>query len=194
MNPFPLIDGTPIPPQAHGWWMAFLEKILSWGLLGLALFALLFALAIALIYAMKWLLSRTEGSGQRTKTGSSRFAALWASLSGACRKIFRGAGGYQKAAELYGAFLRWADRSGFPHDHMETPTEFGMRLNTRYPAMKPSIERIIDAYNREVYGETVISGASLAEANAAWQFLRSPLRWPARFKGWFAGSSTGEET
>lgn len=183
-----LVDWDKIAPQTHGWCMEFLEKVLGWGLWGLMLLALLFASAIALYYAMKWLLSRTEGSGHQTKSVSSRFVALWAFLAGACMKIFRGVRGYQKAAELYGALLGWAGRSGFPHDRSETPLEFGTRLNARFPALKPPIELIIGAYNREVYGETVLGGAPLAAANSAWQFLRSPLRWPARFKGWLAGS------
>lgn len=183
-----LVDWDKIAPQTHGWWMEFLEKVLGWGLWGLMLLALLFASAIALFYAMKWLLSRTEGSGHQTKSVSSRFVALWAFLAGACMKIFRGVRGYQKAAELYGALLGWAGRSGFPHYRSETPLEFGTRLNARFPALKPPIELIIGAYNREVYGETVLGGAPLAAANSAWQFLRSPLRWPARFKSWLAGS------
>ena len=188
----PLVDWDKIAPHTHGWWMEYLEKVLGWGLWGLMLLALLIVSAIALFYTMKWLLSRTEGSGRQTKSISSRFAALWAFLAGACMKIFRGVRGYQKAAELYGALLGWAVRSGFLHDRSETPLEFGTRLNARFPALKPPIELIIGAYNREVYGETVLSGAPLAAANSAWRFLRSPLRWPARFKGWLAGpSSTG---
>jgi hypothetical protein len=194
-EPSHFIDWDKIAPQTHGWWMELLEKVLGWGLWGLVLLTLLFACGVALFYTVKWLLSRTEVGGLQTKSVSSRFAALWAFLAGACMKIFRGARGYQKAAELYGALLGWAGRSGFPHDRRETPLEFGTRLNARFPALKPPIELIIGAYNREVYGETVLGGAPLAAANSAWQFLRSPLRWPARFKGWLAGSSSiGEET
>jgi hypothetical protein len=190
-----LPDWDKVAPQTHGWWMELLEKVLGWGLWGLMLLALLIVSAIALFYTMKWLLSRTEGSGRQMKSVSSRFSALWAFLAGTCRRIFRGARGYQKAAELYGVLLEWAGRSGFPHDRSETPLEFGTRLNARFPALKSPIELIIGAYNREVYGEAVLGGAPLAAANSAWQFLRSPLRWPARFKGWLASSSsTREET
>jgi hypothetical protein len=184
-----LADWDKIAPHtAHGWWMELLEKVLGWGLWGLMLLALLIVSVVALFYTLKWLLSRTEGSGNQTQSIRLRFAALWAFLAGTFRKISRGVRGYQKAAELYGALLGWADRSGFPHDRGETPLEFGMRLNARFPALKPPIELIIGAYNREVYGETVLGGAPLAAANSAWRFLRSPFRWPARFKGWFAGS------
>jgi len=184
-----LADWDKIAPHtAHGWWMELLEKVLGWGLWGLMLLTLLIVSVIALFYILKWLLSRTEGSGNQTQSIRSRFAALGAFWARAWGKMFRGIRGYQKAAELYGALLGWAGRSGFPHDRGETPLEFGMRLNARFPALKPPIELIIGAYNREVYGETVLGGAPLAAANSAWRFLRSPFRWPARFKGWLAGS------
>jgi hypothetical protein len=190
-----LADWDKIAPQTYGWWMELLEKVLGWGFWGLMMLALLFVSAIALFYTMKWLLSRSEESGRQTQSIWSRFAALWAFLAGACMKIFCGVRGYQKAAELYGALLGWAGRSGFPHDRRETPLEFGTRLNAHFPALKPPIGLIIGAYNQEVYGETVLGGAPLAAANSAWRFLRSPLRWPVRFKGWFASSSsTGDET
>jgi hypothetical protein len=184
----PLADLDRIVPQTHGWWMAWLEKILGWGLWGLMLLALVVGSAVVLYFIVKWLLSRTEGGGRQATPISARFAAwrnYWAEF---WRKIFCGIMGYPRAAELYGALLAWAGRSGFPHDRGETPLEFGARLNGRFPAMKSPVALIIGAYNREVYGETVLDSKSLAAANAAWQFLRSPLHWPTRLKGWFTGS------
>jgi hypothetical protein len=184
----PLADLDRIVPQTHGWWMAWLEKILGWGLWGLMLLALVVGSAIVLYFIVRWLLSRTEGGGRQTTPISVRFAVLRAFWAGFWRKVFRGVMGYPRAAELYGALLAWGGRSGFPHDRGETPLEFGMRLNKCFPTLKPPVDLIIGAYNREVYGEMVLDGKSLAEANTAWQFLRSPLHWPARLKGWFAGS------
>jgi hypothetical protein len=165
------------------------------GLWGLLLFALLLVLAFALFYTVKWLLSRTVGSeGQRAPARPSPFAALWAFVCAVVRKIMRGIRGYETAAELYGALLGWAGRSGFPHERRETPLEFGTRLNALFPALKPQITLIIGSYNREVYGEAVLGDAPIAAANLAWQYLRSPLRWPARFRGWLGGAvPNGEE-
>jgi hypothetical protein len=190
------IDWSKITPETHSWWMELLEKILSWGIGGLLLFALLLVLAFALFYAVKWLLSRTAKSeGQRAPSRLAPFTALWAFVCSVCRKIMRGIRGYETAAELYGALLGWARRSGFPHDRRETPLEFGTRLNALFPALKPQITLIIRIYNREVYGETVLDDAPIAAANSAWQSLRSPLRWPARFRGWLGGTvPNGEET
>lgn len=188
-----LADWDEIIPQTHAWWMESLEKVLGWGFWGLILLTLFLASGIALYYTIKWLLSRTEVSGRQTKPFASLFTSLWAFLAGACMKIIYRVRGYQKAVELYGALLGWAGRSGFQHGCSETPLEFGARLNTRFPGLKLQIEFIINAYNREVYGETVLCGTQLAAANAAWRFLRSPLLWPERFKGWLASSpSTGE--
>ncbi len=195
-----LADWHKIAPQTQGWWMEFLAKIMGWGFWGLMLLTLLIALTIALFYAVKWLLSRTEGPGRQRRLSlpswfAERFAVLRAFWTGAWRKMQCGIRGYPKAAGLYGALLGWAERSGFPRDRGETPLEFGTRLNVRFPAFKPQIERIVGAYNREVYGETALGGAPLLGANSAWRFLRSPLRWPARLKGRLSGlSPTGERT
>ncbi len=174
--------------------MELLEKVLGWGLGGLMVLALAHRLCHRPLLHHK--MAPLADREKRTPNASIRalFAALWASLAGACRKILRGVRGYQNAAELYGALLGWAGRSGFPRDRSETPLEFGTRLNARFPALKPPIERIIDAYNREVYGETVLGGARIAAANSAWQFLRSPLRWPARFKGWLASECSQDKS
>jgi len=186
----PLTDLQPIAPSPHGWWMEWLEKILSWGLWGLLLLLMILAAAVAIFYAIQWLLSRTEGRERpTTRSFTSRLAALLAFWRAVGMQLFRIARGYQQAAELYGALLGWARRGGFPHERSETPSEFGARLQTRFPSLQPSIETIVTAYNREVYGETKLTEAPLAAANLAWRFLRSPLRWPMRCKGWLAGGS-----
>ena len=101
--------------------------------------------------------------------------------------------GYEKAAELYGALLGWARRSGFSQVGSETPLELGTRLDARFPALKPQIEVIISAFNQEVYGEMVLSGMQLATARSAWRTLRSPLHWPSRLKTWFLRPGGKEE-
>lgn len=187
--PSPLADLDKIVSQTPSWWMAWLEKILNWGFLGLMLLVLVIGSAVVLYFVVKWLLSRTEESGRQATPISARFTAwrnYWVEFS---RKIIRGVMGYPRVAELYGALLAWADRSGCPHDRGETPLEFGMRLNSRFPACKPPVDFIIGAYNQEVYGETVLDGTTVAGANSAWHFLRSPRRWPSRLKNWFVGSS-----
>lgn len=171
--------------------MELLEKVVGWGMVGLISLMLLAIVSIALFYALRWLLSRTERSEQRTKPVAVWFAAGWAMLIGICRRISGGAREFQKAAELYGALLKWARRSGLAHDPRETPLEFGARLNTHLPRFEPQIRMIVDAFNREVYGEDTLEGMPLAASKSAWQFLCSPLHWPTRLKGWFSGPSSG---
>jgi hypothetical protein len=183
-------DWEKILPQTQTWWMELLEKIIGWGFGGVMALAMLAVSAIALFYVLKWLFSRTKGNKGQPKPIPLWFAALWAFLICTGRKMVSSIRGRQKASELYSALLGWAGHSGLRYDHSETPLELGMRLNTRFPALKSPIGLIIEAYNREVYGETVLVAAQLAAANSAWQFLRSPLRWPTRFKGWITGSSS----
>jgi hypothetical protein len=187
----PVADWDKITPSEHGWWMEILQKVLGWGLGGVLLLTLLLALAFALFHLLKWLLSRTEKSRRPLRQSApSHFAALWSFWVRACMKFLRGIRRHLRAAELYGALLGWAGRSGFQHDRSETPLEFAMRLNARFPVLKAPIDRIIVAYNREVYGETDPDGPSLAEANDAWRLICSPRHWPMRLKGWFAGASS----
>ena len=185
------IDWNLIKPGAHSWWVDLLERILGWGLSGLVLLALLVVAGIAVFCAVKWLFSKTSGNEARgRKTGSvSWWERLWALLVSSWKMIKRTVTGYKRAAELYSVLLSWARRSGLSHIQSETALEFGARLTSRFPALKPQIQLIISAFNREVYGEVVLSGVQLAEARSAWRILRSPLHWPSRARGWLFKSS-----
>lgn len=189
-RPAPQADWGEAAPLAQSWWTDLMEKIIGWGLWGLMLLMLFLAVAIALFWIAKWLLSRTrQSTRQQAPTIAPRFTALWSLLIGIWRRIRSGWRDRRKAVELYGALLGWADRSGLPRCDTETPLEFGTRLTSRFPPLRPPIECIIGAYNREIYGEADLSGTPLAEANAAWRAMRNPLRWPMRLKGWFADAS-----
>lgn len=193
-----LSDLSTIAPQTQGWFMELLNRVLHWGLWGMVLLMLLLALAVICFYVIKWLLSRTEGTKEQRKMSfpswlAGLIRALQVFWAGIRRKMVRGIRGYPRAAGLYGALLGWAGRSGLAHDSGETPLEFGMRLRGRFPELTPQIDRIIGAYNREVYGERVLSGTPLAEANAAWRFLRSPRWWPVRLKGLLSGPPSARE-
>jgi hypothetical protein len=182
------IDWGAIKPGTQSWWMELLEKVLGWGLFGLVLLGMAVVAGICVFYVLKWLLSRTSVSEKRERQNrsiSSWFVRLWGLLISSCKKMSRSMKGYEKAAELYGALLGWAHRSGFSDVRSETPLELGARLDARFPALKPQIEVIISAFNQEVYGEVVLSGMQLATARSAWRTLRSPIHWPSRLKTWF---------
>jgi hypothetical protein len=110
---------------------------------------------------------------------------LWTFLVRSWRRMRRGMQGYESAAQLYGALLGWARRSGLPHVQAETPLEFGVRLCNRFPLLRPDIDLIIRAFNQEVYGGTLPGQAQLETTRSAWRSLRNPLLWPSRLKSWF---------
>jgi hypothetical protein len=182
------IDWEAIKPGTHSWWMELLEKILGWGLSGLVLLGVAVTAGICVFYVLRWFFSRTSVSEKRERQNRSIslwFVRLWGLLISSCKKMSRSMKGYEKAAELYGALLGWARRSGFSQVGSETPLELGARLDAQFPALKPQIEVIISAFNQEVYGEMVLDGMQLATARSAWRTLHSPLHWPSRLKTWF---------
>ena len=176
------IDWQLIKQSSRTCWGEILEKILGWGLMGLVLLLLLVILAISLFYVFRWLFSRTSGEQRSRPRVRPVFllVACWGFIVRLSRKVLRALAGYRMASELYGALLAWARHSGFPHVQSETPSEFGMRLNNRFPELRPQIELIVSAYNRETYGEMILSSTELSAAQSAWRLLRSPLRWPSR--------------
>jgi len=151
---------------------------------------------VCVFYLVKWLLSRTFVSGERERPGTSFslwLSHLWAFLVRSWNRMRCGLRGYEHAVELYGALLGWAHRSGFSHVRSETPLEFGVRLYSRFPLLRPDIELIIGAFNQETYGGTLPSAAEMETARSAWRALRSPLLWPARFKSWFFNTDEQEK-
>jgi len=182
--------------QGRGsWWMEYVEKVLGWGLWGILLIIFLILLALVGFLVVRWLLSRTSSNAEAR--GNRNLSALWfsrlhdllRSLAGVLRRIGRG---YRGASDIYGAFLRWAQRSGISPLTGETPMEFGARLGRNIPQFRPEIDIIVDSYNREVYGEMRFTGDGRLTACRAWRSLRSPLYWPLRLKTRFIGPPAGD--
>jgi len=93
--------------------------------------------------------------------------------------------GYRDAVQLYRAFLKWGRRSGLPHLLSETPDEYGLRLQKRFPALAAEIGGIVEAFNLAVYGEVTLDDAQMIRTRGLWKKLCSPRYWPARLKSWF---------
>jgi hypothetical protein len=176
-------------PRPEGsWWSELLEWVLGWGLLGMLGIFLVVVSGIAVWYLVKWLFSRTARSGKRSIKGGGLLwllARLRALLFFLWEKITLRLIGFRKAAQLYGALLRWGRHSGLPNFTPETPLQYGLRLMNRFPALGREIDTIINAFNQEVYAEILLTGQQLADARWAWRRLRSPLNWPSRLKSWF---------
>jgi hypothetical protein len=180
--------GDLLSPVESSWWAELFEKILVWvfgSLLGLIA---LFVSGVAVFYLFRWLFSRTSIS--RRRQSSWYLISLWVEqlrifLLSWLRRLVERVKGYRRAIQLYSALLSWGRRSGIPHFLSETPIEYGLRLNHQFPALKREIELIIDAFNREVYGEITLNEQQLGQAQFALRRLRSPLHWPLRLKTWF---------
>lgn len=151
------------------------------------LLAVLFILlaGIIVLYLVRWLLSRTETQPRRTSQAGSfsswveRMVAFLLAFWDQLASMFGSLGG---PAQLYGALQVWGRRSGIARIMSETPTEYGLRLQGRFPALQKEIRAIIAAFNDEVYGEIALGEQEIARAHSAWRRLRSPLNWPSRLK------------
>jgi len=174
------------------WWMELLEKIFGWGFMGLAVLIGIIVCCLGAWYLLRWLFSRTSRSERRPIQWNQIF--LWVSRLRAgvvvfWQKLAARLKGFKDAAQLYAALLRWGRHSGLPRFLSETPAEYGGRLKGQFPPLGRNIGVIVDAYNKQVYGEMVLAESELTAAKRSWRSLRSPYYWPSRFKSWFLRSS-----
>ena len=93
------------------------------------------------------------------------------------------------AAAVYAGMLRWGRRSGLPAVLSETPVEYGERLKQSFPRLKMEIEMIIEAFNREIYGQIPPDMRTLTGILSARRRMRNPRHWPLRLRAWFAAPS-----
>ena len=146
----------------------------------------LLAIIVGLVYSLAiWLFSRTSTDPEKQNPRSFLILIvtrlreiLFSFRRGAVRKVRR----YGEAVRLYTALRTWGRRSGLPHFLNETPTEYGLRLQSRFPVFESEIELIVQAFNREVYGQASLSEQQMATTRFAWRNLSSPLHWPSRLK------------
>ena len=90
------------------------------------------------------------------------------------------------AAAAYAGLLRWGRRSGLTAAASETPVEYGTRLGQSFPLLQTEIELIIEAFNREIYGQMPVDQAVLTGIQSARRRMRNPRHWPPRIRAWFA--------
>lgn len=179
-------------PTEGGWLSEILEKILIWGLWGSLGLMVLIISGLAMYCLLQWLLSRTpigqkkEGSWYLILRWAERF---WEFLLLYWKRIVRSIKGYRGIVQIYITLLNWGRRSGLPHLLSETPLEYGLRLQHRFPTLKKEIELIIETFDQEVYGEIILNEERLVKVQFAWHRLRSPMHWPSRLKSWFHKSS-----
>jgi len=95
------------------------------------------------------------------------------------------------AAAVYAGMLRWGRRSGLAAVASETPVEYGERLKQWFPQLKKEIEMIIEAFNREIYGQIPPDNRALTGIRSAQGRMRNPRHWPSRMRAWFDQPSMG---
>ena len=74
----------------------------------------------------------------------------------------------------FSAMDAWCREAGLPRRKGETPSEFLSRIHRTFPELSQSSARVIECYNRIVYGQGVASGEDLRWADQAWQIMQQP--------------------
>jgi len=88
----------------------------------------------------------------------------------------------ESAAGVYTGLLRWGKRSGLRLRPGETPAEYGKRLVRHFPDLGDDITLIVEAFNREIYGQIGIAPNILSGLLSARRRLRHLRHWPSRIK------------
>jgi len=90
------------------------------------------------------------------------------------------------AASVYTGLLVWGRRSGVRLLSGETPAEYGNRLVQHFPDLGDDITWIIDAFNREIYGQMTTDDKILFRLRLAQQRMKRLRYWPSRVKTCFS--------
>ena len=177
-----------VPSVETGWWTDIFGEYVRFGFLCVVGLVLLVLSGVIVFYLLRWLFSRTPTSSEKQGQGNllsflvtrlREFLHLFWGLVVHRGKRKRG------PRQFYTALLKWGRHSGLPHFSNETPIEYRRRLERRFPVVKEEIGSIIEVFNQEVYGETVVNEQQLFTAWKAWINLRSPSHWASRLKSWF---------
>jgi len=78
--------------------------------------------------------------------------------------------------------LRWGKRSGLRLLPGETPAEYGKRLVQHFPDLGDDITMIVEAFNKEIYGQIRLDSKILSGLLSARRRLRRLRHWPSRIK------------
>ena len=165
---------------------------IGWFLLGVIGLIALWFCGYLIKMLVRWLLKRN--SGEVFELSSKALVSRLLSIIGAFFKGIRhGLASLLKridsAAAVYAGLLGWGRRSGLPAVASETPLEYGGRLMQRFPQLQAEIEMIIEAFNREIYGQIPPDKRVLAGIQSAQRRMRNPRHWPSRIRAWFAAPS-----
>jgi hypothetical protein len=179
---------TDMDTQAVEGWGSLFQLIVGWGLFGIIGMVVLGVLVYLLIYTLRLLLKRSrDDTAQPLSTGW--ISDLFRKLVALPLLMWRGWVSLLKrvdcATTAYAGMLRWGRRSGMTQIHSETPAEYGNRLMNGFPGLGAEIELIVEAFNREVYGQTTTDRQILSRLRSAQRRMKRLRYWPSRIKVWF---------
>jgi len=177
-----------VGPSPASEWEVFLRQVISWGLAGIIGLMAVGVCVYLINLLVRWLLKRntTDETKPQSSAWILKFLSLFITIpQGVWNGLLYLLRDIDRAAPIYAGVLRWGRRSGLPPVPSETPGEYGIRLQHQFPKLKEEIEVIIEAFNREVYGQIMIEQRSLSGISSALGRMRSPRHWPSRMRGWF---------
>jgi hypothetical protein len=167
-------------------WLGHLvENVMQWGMKAFFGVMLLFAAGLLLYVIVRWLLRKSGSGTEREKPrngGEGWLSSLWHLLTSLRTRLMRRLQGYANAADYYRALLSWGRRSGLPTRPSDTPAEFGSRLSYAYPELRTGIDKVVDAFNRETYGDKHLTDHELVTARSSLGSLRNPRHWLKRLR------------
>ncbi len=81
----------------------------------------------------------------------------------------------QVVVVTFQALEAWGREQGVQRGDDETPSEYVRRLVGKFPSLKQPAWRVVDAYNRVVYGRTAANRNDVTAASSVWQIMRPQL-------------------
>jgi hypothetical protein len=180
-------DANLVQSSDHSGWADLVARGFGWILVGMIGLMTVVALWALMKYLVRWLMKKNAAAEAQVRSWAWLLKLLWMLVAfplsiwnGLWYRLTR----LDSAASIYAGILRWGCRSGLPPAPCETPGEYGNRLTRQFPKLKEEIGTIIEAFNREVYGQIAIDAQILGRILSARRSMRSPRHWPSRVRQW----------
>jgi hypothetical protein len=166
-------------------WMVTLLSTVSTGLLVAIGIIALFFFGLFIRYLLRLLLKRnTQNMPKNMALSWIRYVVGWfiwlpVHIRQGLISLLKRA---ESAASVYAGLLRWGHRSGLRLLPGETSAEYGDRLMQHFPDLRNEITWIIDAFNREIYGQMATDRNLLFRLRSAQRRMRRLRYWPSRIR------------
>ena len=184
-----LSDMSGIPATTAGKWEAFFLKGISLGLVVVIGMVAAGLLGLLIRYLLRMLLKKNaQQNSSQMSLSWIRDVARWFVFMPVrvWRVLISLLGSAGSAASVYTGMLVWGRRSGVRLLSGETPAEYGHRLVRHFPDLGDEIAWIIDAFNREIYGQMTTDDNILLRLRLAQQRMKRLRYWPSRIKTCFS--------